>query len=386
VTRAAKGGGCAPLLLIATLVAAVASCDRTSASAGAGADAGAGAGVGAGVGAGAGAGADAGAGASAEAHRSGWDVALKNALALPCRAIAVDGRVLAESGALAPATASASAPAPATAPTSASALALATAPLALRGEIPSDVWLSLGPDARLVAKDPRTTRETAFVGPARVRPCVAHREESWIAAGRFESAIGAGETPGAEEWAVTPLGVARYMAAQLLLEVRDKDATVTLGTGVAFLWLTDDVHEAPAPHGAADAGPGVATTSLDDDGWRRMTAGSLVLARTPQAGERPPADAARAAVDQCAALTKQASDLAGDLLSGLIAHDAGLAKDQLRTRRVARAVCAIAALRVDMLPGSKARAALDGRLEDARAVRGMPSARAPEAPGAPPGP
>jgi hypothetical protein len=353
VTRAAKSGGCGPLLFTAALVAAVASCDRTSASADADA------------------GADAG--ASAEAHRFGWDTVLKNALALPCRAIAVDGHVLAERAAGAPASPPARAP--------------ADAPLALRGEIPSDVWLSLGPDARLVAKDPRTTRETAFVGPARVRPCVAHREESWIAAGRFESAIGAGETPGAEEWAVTPLGVARYMAAQLQLEVRDKDATVTLGAGVAFLWLTDDVREAPAPHGAAGAGgPGVATTSLDDDGWRRMTAGSLLLARTPQAGARSPSEAARAAVDQCAALTKQASDLAGDLLSGLMAHDAGLAKDQLRTRRIARAACAIAALRVDVLPASKAKAALDGRLEDARAVRGMPSARAPEGPGAPPGP
>ena len=52
--------------------------------------------------------------------------------------------------------------------------------LALEGQIPSEAWLSLSPDARLVAKDPRTTRETTFLGPARVRACVDHREESWV--------------------------------------------------------------------------------------------------------------------------------------------------------------------------------------------------------------
>ena len=121
---------------------------------------------------------------SPSAHAARWEEARNAALRIPCRAIAVDGPVRVE-GADAGA-------------------------LALQSEIPDQTWLSLGPDARLVAKDPRTTRETAFVGPARVRSCVAHREESWLAAGRFESAIGAGETPGAEEWVVTPLGVVRY--------------------------------------------------------------------------------------------------------------------------------------------------------------------------------
>jgi hypothetical protein len=293
-----------------------------------------------------------------------WDKALKGAQSLPCRAIAVDGHVSAEM------------PAPASAPES------ALEPVPLRGEIPTDTWLSLAPDSRLVAKDPRTTRETAFVGPARVQPCVAHREESWIASGRFESSIGAGETPGAEEWAVTPLGVARYMAAQLQLDVRGQDATVgatvTLGTGVAFLWLPDDTHEGPAPRGAGDGGPVAATTALDDDGWRRMTGGSLALART---GARAPADAAAFAVDQCLALTKQARALADQLLAGGVTQDAGAAKDQLRIRRIARAACAVAALRVEILPAAKAKATLAGRLVEARGVRGMPSGDPPGGPG-----
>jgi hypothetical protein len=342
VTRAgAKSEGRALLRGCIALVATLAACD----SPGAGADANAHAG----------AGANAGAHADEDpsARMAAWNTALRGAQTIPCRAIAVDGPVQIESDP--------------------DAGAPAFAALALHGEIPTDTWLALGPASRLVAKDPRTTRETAFVGPARVRPCVAHREESWIAAGRFESAVGAGETPGAEEWAVTPFGVARYMSAQLHLDVREKDATVDLGTGVAFLWLADDVREAPPPRSprrASDASDGTATTAIDDDGWRRMTAGSLALART---GVRPPADAARTAVEGCVGLTKTARDLAADLLSGLASHDGGVAKEQLKTRRIARAACAIAAIRVDTLPVSKARTDLAARLDEARGVRPAPA-------------
>jgi hypothetical protein len=352
---------------VCALVAAP-GCDQAS-HPGGGADPGADAGADAGAGAGAGAGPNASAGADPSARIAAWDHALQSAQTVPCRAIAVDGPVRIEGDG------EAGSP---DASTSASSVLL-------HGELPTDVWLALGADARLVAKDPRTTRETSFVGPARVRPCVAHREESWIAAGRFESAAGAGETPGAEEWAVTPLGVARYMAAQLQLDVQGGGVTVTLGTGVAFLWLADDAHEAPAPKRSADADAGdkAATTSIDDDGWRRMTAGSLRLART---GVRPPADAARGEVDRCLAFMKDARDRAAALLGGLGTFDAGAAKDQLKTRRIARASCDIAALRVEVLPPSKTKTELATRLVEARAVRGTPAAppAASELPGSPP--
>ena len=164
------------------------------------------------------------------ARMARWEEARNAALRIPCRAIAVDGPVREE------------------------AAGDAGVALALQGEIPSEVWLSVARDGRLVAKDPRTTRETTFVGPARVRACVAHREESWVATGHFDSAIGAGETPGAEEWVVTPLGVVRYMAAKLGVDVRAKDAVVAVGSGVAFLWLDDGVRV--ALRAGADAGRG----------------------------------------------------------------------------------------------------------------------------------
>jgi len=267
-----------------------------------------------------------------------WEAARSAAVRLPCRAIAVDGTVRAE------------------------VAGDGGAALAVQGEIPSEAWLSLAPEGRLVAKDPRTTRETAFVGPARVRACVAHREESWLAAGRFESAIGAGETPGAEEWLVTPFGIVRYMAAKLAVEVRAKDSAVAVGSGLAFLWLDDGVRV--APRGARDAGAD-AGVALDDDGWLRMGEGEVTLS-TGQA--RATAETARTMVDQCATLAQRSQDLAAALFAGPAAPDGSTAKQQMRTRRLARAACAVAALRVDTLPPSAPRGEMSARLEAASAA------------------
>jgi hypothetical protein len=343
----------------------------------------------------------------AHARMAHWDEARVSALQVPCRAIAVDGPVRVTRGGSERAAdrglerAADRAGSERAADRAGSERAAdrgdasapdddAGAPLALEGQIPSEAWLSLAPDARLVAKDPRTTRETAFLGPARVRACVDHREESWLAAGRFESAIGAGETPGAEEWVVTPLGIVRYLAAKVSVDVHARDARVALGSGVAFLWLPDDVHEGrsspaspgPASHpglpgdaGASDAGhPVAATTVVDDDGWLRMSEGALDVSATRPATLRETDRAARASVDQCVALEKRARALATELLSGPIAADGRTAKDQMKTRRIARAACAVASLRVDMLGPAGPRAEMAARLEESRVAGGAPPA------------
>src|SRR5215472_9658771 len=71
------------------------------------------------------------------------------------------------------------------------------------GPVPSDQWLDLAAGARLVARDPNSTRETSFTGPARALACVDFDEESWLVRGTFDSVPGAGERPGGEEWVVT---------------------------------------------------------------------------------------------------------------------------------------------------------------------------------------
>jgi hypothetical protein len=213
-----------------------------------------------------------------------------------------------------------------------------SAPLAGEAEVPEKAWVSLASGSRIVAKDPRTARETIFIGPARVRACVDRTEESWLASGTFESVVGAGESPGAEEWVITPQAVVRYAAARVHVEVRPAETQLTVASGVALLW----------PAHAKEL----------SEGWQRLSEGQTAAVRTMS----PALGALRSAVEQCAALARSSRDLAAAILNG--ASDAALAdgataagevKDQVKTRRLARAACAIAAVRLDT-----ARSARDG--------------------------
>lgn len=192
-----------------------------------------------------------------------------------------------------------------------------------------DHWVTLGEKARLVGKDPRTSRETTFFGPARLRDCVGATEEAWLARGAFESTAGAGEAPGAEEWVVTPQAVVRYGAAKLRVGVHPTGTTVTLVAGAAFLW---------PPQPGVDAGTG-------DEGWERLPAGDTTV---PSPGRTP---AIGRAVERCTALASRARELT----AGLFSRDSGAAgpaavAEQVTTRRLARAACAVASLEVQSAP------------------------------------
>jgi hypothetical protein len=255
---------------------------------------------------------------------------------LPCRAIAADGEVrAAESDA-----------------------DVAGTRVTNMSEIPDNAWLSLAPGARLVAKDPRTTRETTFLGPSLARACVERAEESWLVSGTFESVVGAGESPGAEEWVVTPHAVVRYAAARLHGDAEPKDTRIQLANGVAFLW---------PPQGTAAS-----------EGWERMTTPEATIAGP--AGVDPAA--AAAAVDRCSSLAEHSRVLARALLSP---SDGGsgqgnVAGEQVTARRLARAACAVAALRAASLPAGESgrKQGLSGKLREAEAAwRFLPVAGSP---------
>jgi hypothetical protein len=238
---------------------------------------------------------------------------------LACRAITVEGDVHVE---------------PAAGPAADAGLT----PVLLQGLAPTEAWVGLAKGARLVVKDPRTTRETSLrgvPGPARARVCVGFAEESWVTAGRFESSVGAGEAPGAEEWIVTPFGVVRYGAAKITVDVQPRDAEVKLESGVAFAWMP----VAPTP---ADAGL--------EDGWVRLAQGTSHLQSHEPAGG---ADAARTALDRCKTLAASARALAAQVMSPQ-GVDGGTIAAQVSTRRLARASCAVATLRVHALPEADA--------------------------------
>ena len=238
--------------------------------------------------------------------------------------------------------------------------------VAPQAELRSDDWLALAARSRLVAKDPRTGREIALRGPARARVCVESREESWIAAGALEGALGSGEAPGAEEWVVTPLGVVRFGAAKVTVEALPREVRVHVAEGVTRVWVSVD-----AVGHAADGERMRAT----DEGWVRAAEGGFVL--TPAAA-RSPLDAARSALGACSALAASTRELAGALLARDAdrgAPDAATAAAQVTTRRLARAACAVTALRLAQLPQSDVKATMARSLDEASAAwRSLPAA------------
>jgi len=259
---------------------------------------------------------------------------------LACRVIAIDGEAHIE----------------AAVPTSAADAG--TTPLLLQGLAPTEAWIALAKGARVIARDPRTTRETTFRGPARVRACVDFSEESWLASGSFESAVGAGESPGSEEWVVTPSGVVRYTAAQLSVEARPHEANVTLVSGVAFAW------QPSAAPGDAGGPPGDAG-SLMEEGWLRLGPGRTKLGL-------PRDEPASATLDRCVALSASARDLATQVMAPGGASGTTITR-QVTTRRLARAACAVAALRVNALPPADAAPLLRPLADANGAWSGLPA-------------
>ncbi len=263
----------------------------------------------------------------------------------PCRAVSVQGDVRAEADSLDAGIAS---------------------HLAAEGELPEDAWIRLGRGARLVAKDPRTTRETIFHGPGRARACAGHREESWIASGAFESERGAGETPGAEEWVLTPQAVVRFASAKLRVDVSPTRTTVNVANGTALLWVPADARRTRA-EAAADAGAPPAA-SVAEDPWQRIGEGVVRVASSAVA---TPMDAARSALGPCTTIARRSEELTRALLTRPLGDGAAqgeaesLVTEQVSTRELARAACAVAAVRVRALAASHGRADLERTLREA---------------------
>jgi hypothetical protein len=235
----------------------------------------------------------------------------------------------------------------------------AAAPMAVQDRIPGDEWIDLGAKGRLVVRDPRTARETTAAGPGRVRMCVDSQEESWLAGDTvsFESSPGSGEAPGSEEWVVTEFGVIRYSAARLGVQARPGAIALAVTDGVAFVWPAQDATFSlppPARDRDAPAGPPPASEA---DGWERLIGPArATLSARPRVHRDAPGRIAAGAVAQCTQLAARTRELAAALLAppegrsgGDTARpDASLVADpveQVRTRRLARAACAVASLR-----------------------------------------
>jgi len=232
-------------------------------------------------------------------------------------------------------------------------------------DIPEDVWIELAAGGKVTAKHPLSTRETTFAGPGRVRPCVGHREEAWLARGSFESVVSSGERPSGGEWIVTPLGVIRYGAAKIDLAIGPATGAVTkaelkVSSGTAYVWTGDQASplKPPAPAPALVAAP------PSDDGWTKVEGTRTMTISVAKGGK--PEELAQVAVDRCKSFAAAAKDVS----LAISAPDAGLrhlAPKQVIARQLARAACGVASVRVAALDASPAQEGFRTTLKEAEA-------------------
>jgi hypothetical protein len=205
------------------------------------------------------------------------------------------------------------------------------------GELAGPDYIDLGPGSKLSIKNGTTAREAVFEGTGAVKVCVGGEEEMWLPAGTFHSVAGAGESPGAEQWIVTPHGVIRYDAARVHVVVGVAYADVTLGSGSASVYPIDNAYrKAAADAGVRDAGrEGVPIKAETGEGWIPVPEGQTIVL------------AARRSTSQIVTECEEAAKAAHDLAESIATRDAAIgdaAPKHVRLRQKARAVCAVGEL------------------------------------------
>jgi len=209
-------------------------------------------------------------------------------------------------------------------------------------QIPDEDWISLPAGAKVTAKSPRTLRETTYEGVGVVRPCVDHDEEAWVLSGNFSAISPGNESPGAEEWVVTPLGVARYVSSTLSIRLGKKSIDVKVAGGNASILVPSFA----ALKDASDAG--TVTGDAGVGAWIRVDAGFAGSLVQTLADEKIPAVAVAACASSAANAKMIAAQL--DLPDAAIGV---LGAEHTEARRLARGLCAIARVVVTKLPDDK---------------------------------
>ncbi len=207
-------------------------------------------------------------------------------------------------------------------------------------QIPEGDWIDLPATAKFTAKSPRTLRETTYEGVGFVRPCVDHDEEAWMIGGNFSAISPGNESPGAEEWVVTPFGVVRYTSASLFLR-SDKTKVDVKVTGGNVSILVPAFARLKDASDAGSAQPAASEWIREDANF----AGSLspIVADDKIAQAAIDACASAATATKAIALQLDAPDASIGVLGGQHAD----------ARRLARGLCSIARVIVAKIPDDK---------------------------------
>lgn len=217
-------------------------------------------------------------------------------------------------------------------------------------------WLDVAAKASFSVRTLETGRELRFEGPGRVRPC--GDDVALVAEGSAVGLPGTGEAPGAEQWVATACGAARW-ASGVHRFAADRDrCRLQSSTGTLELYAADDMtfDEVAVDGGApvvAGADAGAPDARAAKSAWRRVDGRRAFEARAH--GRLDSAASVKASVGSC----ERAAATVQRLATGMTGGDAGdggdigtMAADSVVARGIARAACAVAAVRV-ALAGSK---------------------------------
>lgn len=227
-------------------------------------------------------------------------------------------------------------------------------------------WLNLAAHATFSTRVDETAREIRFEGPGRMRAC-GPDDVAFVSEGSAMAMPGGGEAPGAEQWVATACTVARWAGGMHRVTGAAKECTIHSSLGAMQIYVAEDVVAedvssdagAPKPFPAANGFTRIDTRQILRFRPRAATSERAMIERALVTCEQRAADVAR---------------LGTELASGA-AQDGGfgvVAERSVTARGLARAACALAAVRVDL---GGARPADAERLEKASArFRGVTTA------------
>lgn len=207
----------------------------------------------------------------------------------------------------------------------------------VQGDVTSDDWLSLAPEARVQLKHVRTGREFTIHGPARLIACRRGEESLEIARGRAHATSGAGARPGAQVLLATPDVALLYGDAEL--EVVAEPAGTRVHVIAGEMWRLSS---------------GDPPTLLEVEPKR----GPVRLPKSPPPNE---------SVARCQRLSQRSSELAREVLGSPSPRSeawAELVQQHVLWRRNARLTCAQARAAAGALTHEPERRQLEARLNE----------------------
>ncbi|MBS2013748.1 MAG: hypothetical protein JST00_12725 [Deltaproteobacteria bacterium] len=210
-------------------------------------------------------------------------------------------------------------------------------------------WIDLRPAAVISVKSSETGRELRFEGPGRVKPCAV--DGAMILEGSAVGLPGAGEGPGSEQWVAASCGVAVWSNGVHRFSASGagpvNECRLQTSTGASHLYVAKDMtgEESAVDGGAPEAGaPPIPGRFLPLTGRHAVTL-------RPQK-KTLPGEPVRTALAECAKAASDAESVGARLRNrdGGAAAGTGdvgeLAVQSIGVRRLARAACAVAAVRV----------------------------------------